>query len=65
MYYTPETLLNHVFEDLQKLKAPNSIGKDGLTRIGFGNILLRFMAAHLCVAMLLNHIIMATFRSDL
>jgi hypothetical protein len=23
MYYTPETLLNHVFEDLQKLKAPN------------------------------------------
>jgi hypothetical protein len=24
MYYTPETLLNHVFEDLQKPKAPNS-----------------------------------------
>jgi hypothetical protein len=23
MYYTPETLLNHVFEDLQKTKAPN------------------------------------------
>jgi hypothetical protein len=23
MYYTPETLLNHVFEDLQKPKAPN------------------------------------------
>jgi hypothetical protein len=23
MYYTPETLLNHVFEDLRKLKAPN------------------------------------------
>jgi hypothetical protein len=23
-HYTPETLLNHVFEDLQKLKAPNS-----------------------------------------
>jgi hypothetical protein len=22
MYYTPETLLNHVFEDLQKTKAP-------------------------------------------
>jgi hypothetical protein len=25
MYYTPETLLNHVFEDLQKPKAPNTI----------------------------------------
>jgi hypothetical protein len=25
MYYTPETLLNHVFEDLRKMKAPNSI----------------------------------------
>jgi hypothetical protein len=24
MYHTPETLLNHVFEDLRKLKAPNS-----------------------------------------
>jgi hypothetical protein len=24
MYYTPKTLLNHVFEDLQKPKAPNS-----------------------------------------
>jgi hypothetical protein len=24
MYYTPETLLNHVFEDLRKPKAPNS-----------------------------------------
>jgi hypothetical protein len=23
MYYTPETLLNHVFEDLRKTKAPN------------------------------------------
>jgi hypothetical protein len=23
MYYTPETLLNHVFEDLRKMKAPN------------------------------------------
>jgi hypothetical protein len=23
MYYTPETLLNHVFEDLRKPKAPN------------------------------------------
>jgi hypothetical protein len=23
MYYTPETLLNHVFEDLEKTKAPN------------------------------------------
>jgi hypothetical protein len=26
MYYTPETLLNHVFEDLQKTKAPNNSG---------------------------------------
>jgi hypothetical protein len=24
MYHTPETLLNHVFEDLPKPKAPNS-----------------------------------------
>jgi hypothetical protein len=24
MYYTPETLLNHVFEDLRKTKAPNN-----------------------------------------
>jgi F-type H+-transporting ATPase subunit epsilon len=24
MYFTPETLLNHVFEDLRKPKAPNS-----------------------------------------
>jgi hypothetical protein len=24
MYHTPETLLNHVFEDLRKTKAPNS-----------------------------------------
>jgi hypothetical protein len=24
MYYTPETLLNHVFEDLRKPKAPNN-----------------------------------------
>jgi hypothetical protein len=27
MYYTPETLLNHVFEDLRKLKAPNTINQ--------------------------------------
>jgi hypothetical protein len=26
MYFTPETLLNHVFEDLRKPKAPNNIG---------------------------------------
>jgi hypothetical protein len=25
MYYTPETLSNHVFEDLRKPKAPNNI----------------------------------------
>jgi hypothetical protein len=25
MYYTLETLLNHVFEDLQKPKAPNAL----------------------------------------
>jgi hypothetical protein len=24
MYHTPETLLNHVFEDLRKPKAPNN-----------------------------------------
>jgi hypothetical protein len=26
MYYTPEALLNHVFEDLRKMKAPNTLG---------------------------------------
>jgi hypothetical protein len=26
MYFTPETLLNHVFEDLRKPKAPNKLG---------------------------------------
>jgi hypothetical protein len=25
MYFTPETLLNHVFEDLRKPKAPNKV----------------------------------------
>jgi hypothetical protein len=25
MYHTPETLLNHIFEDLRKPKAPNSV----------------------------------------
>jgi hypothetical protein len=37
MYHTPETLLNHVFEDLRKTKAPNSydgVGKDN--RVGSG-----------------------------
>jgi hypothetical protein len=29
MYYTPETLLNHVFEDLRKTKAPNSSPSQG------------------------------------
>jgi hypothetical protein len=33
-------------------------GKDGLAHIGF-------LATHLCVVMLLNHIIIATFRMDL
>jgi hypothetical protein len=28
MYYTPETLLNHVFEDLRKPKAPNTLQVD-------------------------------------
>jgi hypothetical protein len=28
MYHTPETLLNHIFEDLRKPKAPNSGHKD-------------------------------------
>jgi hypothetical protein len=27
MYYTPRTLLNHVFEDLRKPKAPNTSDK--------------------------------------
>jgi hypothetical protein len=30
MYYTPETSLNHVFEDLRKTKAPNSGISEGL-----------------------------------
>jgi hypothetical protein len=29
MYYAPETLLNHVFEDLRKTKAPNSSPSQG------------------------------------
>jgi hypothetical protein len=29
MYHTPETLLNHVFEDLRKTKAPNSSPSQG------------------------------------
>jgi hypothetical protein len=28
MYYTPETLLNHVFEDLRKTKAPSNKNLD-------------------------------------
>jgi hypothetical protein len=28
MYYTPETLLNHVFEDLRKTKAPNTYDRN-------------------------------------
>jgi hypothetical protein len=28
MYPTPETLLNHVFEDLRKPKAPNNGGEE-------------------------------------
>jgi hypothetical protein len=28
MYYTLETLLNHVFEDLRKTKAPQQLGLD-------------------------------------
>jgi hypothetical protein len=32
MYFTPETLLNHVFEDLRKPKAPNSVYSDALSR---------------------------------
>jgi hypothetical protein len=31
MYYTPETLLNHVFEDLRKPKAPN-MSRGGVRR---------------------------------
>jgi hypothetical protein len=31
MYYTPETLLNRVFEDLRKMKAPN-------THVGMKNL---------------------------
>jgi hypothetical protein len=30
MYYTPETLLNHVFEDLRKTKAPNRGNREEL-----------------------------------
>jgi hypothetical protein len=28
MYYTPKTLLNHVFEDLRKMKAPNMVDEE-------------------------------------
>jgi hypothetical protein len=33
MYYTPETLLNHVFEDLRKPKAPNTRVKCYICRV--------------------------------
>jgi hypothetical protein len=33
MYFTPETLLNHVFEDLRKPKAPNNGGDHFLVKI--------------------------------
>jgi uncharacterized beta-barrel protein YwiB (DUF1934 family) len=33
MYYTPETLSNHVFEDLRKPKAPNSDYGYKLTKV--------------------------------
>jgi hypothetical protein len=29
MYFTPETLLNHVFEDLRKPKVPNTVEIEG------------------------------------
>jgi hypothetical protein len=32
MYFTPETLLNHVFEDLRKPKAPNTTQPGGRIR---------------------------------
>jgi hypothetical protein len=34
MYFTPETLLNHVFEDLRKPKAPNTVADTGFVPIG-------------------------------
>jgi hypothetical protein len=34
MYYTPETLLNHVFEDFRKPKAPNNGVASGVDRLG-------------------------------
>jgi hypothetical protein len=39
MYFTPETLLTHVFEDLRKPKAPNSwfIGGDEDDVYDYGN----------------------------
>jgi hypothetical protein len=33
MYHTPETLLNHVFEDLRKPKAPNTFIKSKWSHI--------------------------------
>jgi hypothetical protein len=33
MYYTPETLLNHVFEDLRKTKALNSVHASNAVRL--------------------------------
>jgi hypothetical protein len=32
MYHTPETLLNHVFEDLWKPKAPNNFLRDHVAK---------------------------------
>jgi hypothetical protein len=46
MYHTPETLLNHVFEDLRKPKAPNkqvfsaTVSETAENTLIFGGLLL-------------------------
>jgi hypothetical protein len=50
MYYTPETLLNHVFEDLRKTKTPNTTVSPGLE------------STHL--ALLDFHLLAFSFRHD-
>jgi hypothetical protein len=39
MYHTPETLLNHVFEDLQKPKAPNTVFRRNDDSVAFKGVL--------------------------
>jgi hypothetical protein len=48
MHHTPETLLNHVFEDLRKPKAPNNIIQY-TSRYKFVHVVLDFVPVALAL----------------